>query len=577
LPLVATGVVALVVAGCGGGGGGGGGVVNTSTTGKKGGSITVLNVAGGVDSLDPGYWYYQEDYAEIGLTTQRWLYSWAPNTTTPTPDLANGMPQLSNGGKTVTIKIKSGIKYSPPLQNRQVTSADVKYAMSRAFTARVGNGYAAAYWADIKGVAPVAAGKAKLVSGIQTPDPHTLVLQLTKPVGVIANAQSLALPATAAVPESYAAKYDKGATSTYGQHQVFTGPYMIQNDGKGNVTGYSPSKKLVIVRNPSWNKSNDFRRAYLDKVTFLCCSDVTVASRKTLTGTSLASGDYAAPPTAVLKSALTSRKKQVSNSPSQGLRFIAFNTKVKPFENINVRRAIAAVTDRNALRLTRGGPAIGIVATHILPPGIPGFKEAGGTASSFDFYKNPNGNLQLAMQYMKKAGYPSGKYTGGRVLMVGDNTPPASKTGEAFQSQIQKLGFKVNYRQVPHATMLSKFCGVPKAAVAICPNLGWGKDFYDPQSFLDPIFNGKNIAQTNNSNYAQLNDPAINAQLDKDTSITDEAQRAKAYGQLDKTITSGAYVIPWLWDNQVRFASTNVKGVVNEFNSTWDYNFTSLK
>jgi peptide/nickel transport system substrate-binding protein len=577
-PLAATAAAALVVAGCGGGGGGGGTTAGgASTTGKKGGSLTVLNVAGGVDSLDPGYWYYQEDYAEIGLTTQRWLYSWQPGKTTPTPDIADGMPQLSNGGKTVTIKLKTGIKYSAPLQNREVSSKDIKYAMSRAFTPRVGSGYAPVYYGDIKGVAAVQSGKAKLISGIQTPDDHTLVFQLTKPVGVIANAQALALPATVPVPQDYAAKYDKGATSKYGEHQVFTGPYMIQNDGKGNITGYQPGKKLVIVRNPSWNSSNDFRPAYLDQISFLCCSDVTVASRKTLTGQSLASGDYAAPPTAVLKQALSSRKQQVSNTPSQGNRFIALNSKVKPFDNINVRRAVAAVTDRNALRLTRGGPAIGVIATHFLPPGIPGFEEAGGEKSSFDFYNNPNGDLNLAMQYMKKAGYSSGKYTGSPLLMVGDNQPPASKTGEAFQSQLQKLGFKLNYRQVPHATMLSKFCGVPKAAVAICPNLGWGKDFYDPQSFMDPVFNGKNIAPQNNSNYAQLNDPKINALLDKAVSTTDETQRAKLYGEIDKTITSGAYVITWLWDNQVRLESTNVKGVLNDFNSTWDYNFTSLK
>ena len=47
------------------------------------------------------------------------------------------------------------------------------------------------------------------------------------------------------------------------------------------------------------------------------------------------------------------------------------------------------------------------------------------------------------MEYMKKAGYPSGKYTGPPLLMVGDNQPPASKTGEAFQAQLEKLGFKL--------------------------------------------------------------------------------------------------------------------------------------
>ena len=161
--------------------------------------------------------------------------------------------------------------------------------------------------------------------------------------------------------------------------------------------------------------------------------------------------------------------------------------------------------------------------------------------------------------------------------MVGDNQPPASKTGEAVQSQLQQLGFKLNYRQVPHATMLSKFCSVPKAKVAICPNLGWGKDFFDGQSMVDPVFNGKNIAQSGNTNWAQLNDPKINKMLQQASASSDPAERAKIYGDVDRFVTSNAYVVPWIWDNDVDLESKNVQGVSNEFNSSWDVNFTSLK
>src|SRR5215212_3135228 len=102
--------VALVAAGCGSG--------SDESSGKKGGEITILNTAGGIDSLDPGYWYYQTDYSQIAQTTQRWLYGWKPEDTKPSPDIATGLPKLADGGKTLTIKIKTGIKYSAPLQNR---------------------------------------------------------------------------------------------------------------------------------------------------------------------------------------------------------------------------------------------------------------------------------------------------------------------------------------------------------------------------------------------------------------------------------------------------------------------------
>ena len=60
------------------------------------------------------------------------------------------------------------------------------------------------------------------------------------------------------VPKDYAENTKRQAVD-YGEHQVFTGPYMIQNDGKGKLTGYEPGKKLVLVRNPSWDKGTDFR------------------------------------------------------------------------------------------------------------------------------------------------------------------------------------------------------------------------------------------------------------------------------------------------------------------------------
>ncbi len=102
------------------------------------------------------------------------------------------------------------------------------------------------------------------------------MIKTTKPVGVLADGGALGMPCTVPVPKDYAQKYDKGKQSTYGQHQVFTGPYMIET--------YEPSKKLVMVRNPSWDKSTDFKPAYFDKINITCCTDATVAARKTLTG-----------------------------------------------------------------------------------------------------------------------------------------------------------------------------------------------------------------------------------------------------------------------------------------------------
>jgi peptide/nickel transport system substrate-binding protein len=564
---------ALVIAACGGGGGGGGGEA------KSGGTLKVLDTAGGIDSLDPGYWYYQSDYQEVGNTTQRQLYGWKPTETTPTPDIATALPKVSNGGKTLTITIKDNIKYSPPLQTRTVKSADFKYSIERCFLPQVGNGYINIYYNDIKGVEDYKSGKAKDISGLETPDDTTLVINTTKPVGVLTSGGALGMPCTVPVPKDYAQKYDQGKQSTYGQHQVFTGPYMIQNDGKGKITGYKPSQKLTLVRNPSWDKSTDFKPAYFDRIEETCCSDATVAARQTLTGQSLLSGDYAAPPTPVLKQALSSKKDQISVESSGGNRYISLNTKVKPLDNANVRRAISAVIDRTSLRQTRGGPTLGTIATHFLPPGIGGFDEAGGTKGpGFDFMSSPTANVALAKSYMKKAGYSNGMYSGPALLTIADNVSPAKETAEAFQEQVKAIGLKLQFREVPHATMLSKFCQVPKSKVAICPNLGWGADFFSSQSFIDPLFNGANIVPSGNVNTAEVDDPALNAKINKAKQITEPSEADAAWGDLDKDVTNQAYFIPWLWDNNVGLQSTNLKGVSSKFNSgAYDFAFSSLK
>lgn len=586
-PAIAVGITAIVIAGCGSSSSSSsksatasGSASSTSSassgTPVKGGTVTILETAGGIDSLDPGYWYYQTDYEDVGRTAQRTLYSFTPQGTSPVPDLATGMPVVTDGGKTLTINIRPGIHYSPPLQKQTVTSADIKYAMERCFLASVGNGYSQAYYSKIVGAPSAPSPKLPNLAGIQTPNPTTLVIKTSVPVGVLGDANALTLYCTTPVPQNYAAKYDKGGTSTYGMHEVFTGPYMISGAGTGTVpsSGYSAGRLLDLVRNPSWQASTDpLVEANFNQIMFKGGNDVTVASRQTLSGSDLMSGDFAAPPVSILQQGLTSSEKsQFHILPSDGNRYISLNSTIPPLNNVNVRKAISAVIDRNALRLTRGGPTLGTVATHFIPPGMPGFAQAGGDAGpGYDFNANPNGNLALAESYMKKAGYKSGKYSGPPLLTIADNEVPASNTAQAVESELAQLGFKLNFREVPHSTVLSKFCLVPKAKVAICPTLGWGKDFYDSQSMLDPVFNGKNIVPAGNTNTAQANDPALNAQMNAAEEIINPTQRAAAWGKIDDAVTAQAFVVPWLWDNEVTFASKNVHGVNWAFNgNTWD-------
>ena len=119
-------------------------------------------------------------------------------------------------------------------------------------------------------------------------------------------------------------------------------------------------------------------------------------------------------------------------------------------------------------------------------------------------------------------------------MPTGDPTP---KTSAIVNHAIQSLGFKTNFTLVDQSVMYGKYCGVPKAEIDACPNVGWIRDWADPQTLLDPTFAGYNIVPTNNSNWGQVNDPQINAAMRAaEKTVGDAGARAQAWANVDKLL-----------------------------------------
>jgi peptide/nickel transport system substrate-binding protein len=571
---VALALAGAVLAGCGGEGGG-----KTSdgspAEGRQGGKLTVL-WTDDVDFIDPGQTYYQPGY-QVAYATQRPLYSWKPDDSErPVPDLAASDPQISADGKTVTVKLRDGVRFSPPV-DREVTAADVKYAIERGFFSTVNNGYAGVYFADLVGAQPGAKPGIE-IEGIETPDAQTIVFHLARGTGGVL-AGALTLPLSAPVPQDYAKRFDARNPSSYGQNQVATGPYMIENDAAGKAIGYQAGRRIHLVRNPSWDRTTDYKPAYLDEIDMPQGNDdTTIAAQRVLQGSATASGDFSPPP-AVLADAARNRRDQLALVPAGGLRFVSMNTTVPPFDDVNVRRAVIAGFDREAMRKSRGGEYLGDIPTHILSPGVPGFEEAGGLdGPGLDFMSAPSGDPELAAEYFRKAGYASGRYEGDEeLMMVGTTEGVAQQAAEVAQHNLEQLGFDVRLRLVTQDAMLTRFCTVPAADVAICPNMGWGKDFSDAQTLLGPTFDGDSIVPQGNPNAAELDVPEINAAMDEAALLTDPRDRAEAWAEIDRMVTEQAPVIPWIWDKAPLLHADDVEAVANEFTSQWDLAWTSLR
>jgi peptide/nickel transport system substrate-binding protein len=560
----------LGLAACGGGGG------EKRPDVGHGGTLTMLS-SSDVDFLDPGQTYFAQGL-QVMAATQRTLYRYRPaNLQSPIPDFASGPPRISDGGRTVTIRLRRGVRFSPPV-NRAATSKDVAYAFARFFSANVAGPYAQ-YFRDLVGVPAKPTDGVRPLRGIDTPDDQTIVFHLKTPS---ANAfiGTLALPITAPVPEEYARPFDAHKPSTYNTHVVATGPYMVRTDKAGSTVGYRPGKEIQLVRNPNWRRAGDGRPAALDAIRIKTdADDRDVASRQVLQGSHMALDSN--PPPAILKLVARRYQDQEVRLPAGGYRFLPLNTTIKPFDDINVRRAVLAGFDREAARKARGGVVTGPLATHFLPPGIPGYEEAGGAAGpGYDFLSaaKPGGDPALAAQYMRKAGYPSGKYTGkNKYLIVSGNSPGETGVGQIVEAQLQALGFHVRLRVVPDDALFTSWCSVPAKKILACAGVAWLKDYPDPAPMLQPVFDGDSISlSAGNTNYSQLNDPKINAAMERARTLSGEV-RLKAWGKIDQMIVADAAAVPMQWDVATLIHSKDVNGVAGVFFDSWDFTYTSLK
>ena len=313
---------------------------------------------------------------------------------------------------------------------------------------------------------------------------------------------------------------------------------MIENDAAGKAIGYEAGRRIHLVRNPNWDESLDNRPAYVDEIEIQQGNDdATVMSRKILEGESMINGDSAAP--AGRSCARPSRRRRTSScsQPAAAAAGSRSTRRSQPFDDINVRKAVSAGMDRDALRLTRGGEVIGDIATHYLPPGMSGFEEAGGMEGfGVDFMANPEGDEALMAEYFKKAGFASGKYEGTEeVLMVGDNEGVGAKTAEVAASSSARMGFNVELRQVTRRRDVQQVLQRAEGQGRDLPERRLGEGLRATRRrILEPTFNGNNIIPTNNVNWPQLDVPEINQAMAEASLLIDPAERAKAWAEIDR-------------------------------------------
>ncbi|MEU1213790.1 ABC transporter substrate-binding protein [Streptomyces sp. NPDC005791] len=516
-------------------------------TDKKGGTVT-LEHASGPDSLDPGNTYYGwvQNFSRLYA---RSLVTFKPaagkESLEVVPDLATGLGKASADAKTWTYTLRKGVKFE---DGTEITSKDVKYAVERSNFApeALSNGptYFKAYLeGGDKYKGPYKDKSAEGLKSIETPDDHTIVFKLNKP---FADMDYLAaFSQTAPIQQ----KADTGAS--YVQKMVSSGPYKF--------SAYDESKGATLVRNPEWDpKTDPIRKALADKVELKFNVNATTIDDHLLNdaitvgaeGTGLQSKTQ---PKVLVKA---DEKAKTDNPYAGALQYLALNVNVKPFDNVECRKAVQYAVDKQSMVDSIGGSVKGDPATTVIPPTVAGYKK-------FDLYpsKGNKGDIAKAKEHLTKCGQPKGFKT---TLTARSDRPDEITAATQLQGSLKAIGITAEIKQFPADKYFTDFAGVPEWVHknnAGMMMMAWGADWPTGFGFLDQIVNGTAIKPSGGTNLMELNDKAINDLLVKGIGTVDTAARNATWGEVDQKVMENASVVPLFYRKNLLYRPTSAANV----------------
>jgi peptide/nickel transport system substrate-binding protein len=216
--------------------------------------------------------------------------------------------------------------------------------------------------------------------------------------------------------------------------------------------------------------------------------------------------------------------------PGLNTGYIAINTKVEPFTDIRVRRAVNMSVNKPALiRAFYAG--VGQPATNPIPPTIWSYNNA---VQPYPY------DPEAAKRLLNEAGYPNGITT---ELWWPNRARPyltqPQKIAEAIQAQLAKGGIRAKLVTYEWGTYLSKLRNFEQPMAII----GWIGDNGDPDNFMYVLLDKDNTEKGKAENYAHYTSDAVHNLLIKAQRVGDQAQRAASYKQAQEIIHNDA---PWV-------------------------------
>ncbi len=410
---------------------------------------------------------------------------------------------VSADGMTVTAKIRPGIKFH---DGSTMTSADVKASFDKII------------WPP-KGVRSIRKAHYAAVASVEAPDAATVVFKLKHPAAAIE--ALLASPWNLIYPKKYLDK-DPNYFKT---HVVGSGPFKFKN--------YTRGATFEGERNPDYFVKG---RPYLDGYKFYISPETSVRAAALRSGRAYI--EFRGMPTSeveAIKNQLGD-KITVQEAPSPGWWAVSFNLKVKPFDDVRVRKALTLAVDRYTM-------------SKVLFP-LTGLKGVGGLVrpgtefamSQAELEKLPGygrdieKNRAEAKKLLAAAGYPNGfKF----VLSNRNVKLPYQDFAVYMIQEWKKIGVDATNRPLETAAWFSTGRDTKNFEAIVDPHV----DFMDEPDLTLVDY----ITSSPATNWPGISDPQLDDLFDRQTKTLNKAERKKLVNEFERIVLDKAYFAQGLW------------------------------
>jgi ABC-type transport system substrate-binding protein len=420
------------------------------------------------------------------------------------PCIAASLPESSADGRTFVVRIRRDVRFH---NGRKLTAHDVVWSFERMMHPDLFSP-GAPYYQAIEGYDAFQKKKSAHLAGLRALDDYTVEFRLARPDQSFVH--TLAMRFASPVPKEEVLA--RGAN--FKRQPVGTGPFRMVSWDRG--------VRVVLERNKAYYERG---KPYVDRMVFEEGLKRDTAFLRFLSG-EVDIMPRMSPADRIILEKGGKWKPYLTAESKSDIFGLIMNAELAPFDNVHIRRAVAAAIDRERWARARN---YNIRPTgQVLPPSIAGYDAALPHRQRFD--------LKKAREEMRLAGFPEGLPE--PVTLWISDSPAGRVNGELAQADLAKIGIQLRLKPVSFPVYLEE-TGKPKTAQMAAG--GWSMDFPDASNFLS-LMSSSMKAERDSSNRSFFADPWLDALLDRALVERDATKRAAMYREANDFVADQA---PW--------------------------------